>query len=347
MLLPEALPGIVAGLTITFVSLTGYSAMAGAIGGGGLGDLGIRYGYQRFLPEVMLAVVLVLIVFVQAVQSAGRLAGAPAPPQMNRSFSLTCSALDSSLSIHHKGNHHDKRTLLQAAALAAAIGSAVGHALAQDKPLKIGVTAGPHAQIMEQVKKVAEKDGLKLQIVEFSDYVQPNAALAAGDLDANSYQHKPYLDQQVKDRGYKFVPVGYTVNFPIGIYSKKVKTPEGPEGRRALRHPQRSDQRRPRACWCCRTQGLIKLKPDAGLKATPLDVTENPKKIKFVEARRRTAAAHAGRPGRLGHQHQLRAVGGPEPRQGRHRPGKRQEPVRQPAGGARAGQGQALGRRSW
>ena len=69
VLLPEALPGIVAGLTITFVSLTGYSAMAGAIGGGGLGDLGIRYGYQRFLPEIMLAVVLVLIFFVQAVQS--------------------------------------------------------------------------------------------------------------------------------------------------------------------------------------------------------------------------------------------------------------------------------------
>ena len=71
VLLPEALPGIVAGLTITFVSLTGYSAMAGAIGGGGLGDLGIRYGYQRFLPEIMGAVVLALILFVQAVQSAG------------------------------------------------------------------------------------------------------------------------------------------------------------------------------------------------------------------------------------------------------------------------------------
>lgn len=71
VLLPEALPGIVAGLTITLVSLTGYSAMAGAIGGGGLGDLGIRYGYQRFLPEVMVAVVLLLIVFVQVLQSLG------------------------------------------------------------------------------------------------------------------------------------------------------------------------------------------------------------------------------------------------------------------------------------
>jgi len=71
VLLPEALPGIVAGLTISFVSLTGYSAMAGAIGGGGLGDLGIRYGYQRFLPDIMLAVVVILIIFVQLVQSLG------------------------------------------------------------------------------------------------------------------------------------------------------------------------------------------------------------------------------------------------------------------------------------
>ncbi|KAF1055150.1 MAG: D-methionine transport system permease protein MetI [Burkholderia gladioli] len=71
VLLPEAWPGIVAGLTITFVSLVGYSAMAGAIGGGGLGDLGIRYGYQRYEPDVMWTVVAILIVFVQIVQSFG------------------------------------------------------------------------------------------------------------------------------------------------------------------------------------------------------------------------------------------------------------------------------------
>ncbi|HLO76560.1 MAG TPA: methionine ABC transporter permease [Magnetospirillum sp.] len=71
VLIPEALPGIAAALTITTVSLIGYSAMAGAVGGGGLGDLGIRYGYQRFEPEVMAAVVVVLIALVQLVQSAG------------------------------------------------------------------------------------------------------------------------------------------------------------------------------------------------------------------------------------------------------------------------------------
>jgi D-methionine transport system permease protein len=71
VLIPEALPGLVAAITITVVNLIGYSAMAGAVGGGGLGDLGIRYGYQRFLPEVMIAVVVVLIVLVQGVQVAG------------------------------------------------------------------------------------------------------------------------------------------------------------------------------------------------------------------------------------------------------------------------------------
>ena len=71
VLLPESLPGLVAATIVTIISLIGYSAMAGAIGGGGLGDLGIRYGYQRFQPEVMLAVVVVLVVLVQVVQGLG------------------------------------------------------------------------------------------------------------------------------------------------------------------------------------------------------------------------------------------------------------------------------------
>ena len=71
VLLPEAMPGILAGLTIAVISLIGYSAMAGVVGGGGLGDLGIRYGYQRFMPEVMWPVVITLIILVQGLQSIG------------------------------------------------------------------------------------------------------------------------------------------------------------------------------------------------------------------------------------------------------------------------------------
>jgi len=173
-----------------------------------------------------------------------------------------------------------KSLVLAAAALSTALSA--GLSLAQDKPLKIGVTAGPHAQIMEQVKKVAEKDGLKIQIVEFSDYIQPNAALASGDLDANSYQHKPFLDQQVKDRGYKIVSVGYTVNYPIGIYSKKIKALS--ELKLGARFGLPNDPTNGgRVLLVLQDQGLIKLRPEAGLKATPLDVIDNPKKLKFIE----------------------------------------------------------------
>jgi len=84
VLIPEALPGIAAALTITAISLIGYSAMAGAVGGGGLGDLGIRYGYQRFEPEVMAAVVVVLIALVQVVQSGGDRAAARLNKRLTR-----------------------------------------------------------------------------------------------------------------------------------------------------------------------------------------------------------------------------------------------------------------------
>ena len=76
----------------------------------------------------------------------------------------------------------NKRKLLQSTLVLALAAAASGGLLAQDKPIKVGATAGPHSQILEQVKKVAERDGLKIQIVEFTDYIQPNAALATGDL---------------------------------------------------------------------------------------------------------------------------------------------------------------------
>ncbi|MBO9537334.1 MetQ/NlpA family ABC transporter substrate-binding protein [Herbaspirillum sp.] len=153
---------------------------------------------------------------------------------------------------------------------------------AQDKPIKMGVTAGPHAEIMEQVKKLLEKDGVKMQIVEFTDYIQPNAALAGGDLDANSYQHQPYLDAQIKDRGYKFISVGTTITFPMGVYSKKVKSLNDLKQGARVGVPN-DPTNGGRALLVLQAKGVIKLKADAGLKATPLDIVENPKKVKIVE----------------------------------------------------------------
>jgi D-methionine transport system substrate-binding protein len=151
-----------------------------------------------------------------------------------------------------------------------------------DETIKVGVTGGPHEQVMEVVKQVAAKNGLTIKIIEFSDYVQPNAALAGGDLDANSYQHQPYLDAQVKDRGYKLIKIADTVTFPMGIYSKKVKSLAQLQPGAKIAVPN-DPTNGGRALLLLQTQGLIKLRADAGLKATPLDIVENPRKLKIVE----------------------------------------------------------------
>ena len=176
-----------------------------------------------------------------------------------------------------------RRFILKAAAVLGAASLIGASSLAfADESIKVGVTGGPHAQLMDVVKTVAAKNGLNIKVIEFSDYVQPNAALAGGDLDANSYQHDPYLQAQVKDRGYKLIKIADTVTFPMGIYSKKVKTlAELPAGAKIAvpNDPTNGG----RALLLLQKQGLIKLRADAGLKATPLDIAENPKKLKIVE----------------------------------------------------------------
>ena len=153
---------------------------------------------------------------------------------------------------------------------------------AQAETIKVGVTPGPHAQILEKVKQIAKADGLDIEILEFSDYVVPNQALNDGELNANSFQHKPYLDNQVADRGYKLVDVAYTVNFPMGVYSKKVKSfDELPEG--ATIAIPNDPTNGGRALLILADKGYIKLNAEKGLKVGPADITENPKKFSFVE----------------------------------------------------------------
>ncbi|HKU96745.1 MAG TPA: MetQ/NlpA family ABC transporter substrate-binding protein, partial [Vineibacter sp.] len=155
-------------------------------------------------------------------------------------------------------------------------------ARAQAKPLKIGVTGGPQAQILEVVKPIAAREGLQIQLIEFSDYIQPNAALAQGELDANIYQHGPFLEQQNKDRGYNLVILALTVTFPIGIYSKKVKTlaeiPNG--GRIAIPNDPTNGGR---VLLLLQKEKVITLRPDAGLRATVPDIVDNPRKIRIIE----------------------------------------------------------------
>jgi D-methionine transport system substrate-binding protein len=148
--------------------------------------------------------------------------------------------------------------------------------------IKVGVTAGPHAQILEAVKPIAARKGLDIQIVEFTDYVVPNAALEAGDLQANSFQNQPYLDNQKADRGYKIESVGFTVNFPIGIYSKKHKSWDAVPQGGTLSIPN-DPTNGGRVLLLLQDKGALKLRSGVGFKPTVADIIENPRKFKIVE----------------------------------------------------------------
>lgn len=154
-------------------------------------------------------------------------------------------------------------------------------AVAQDT-LRIAVTQGPHAQIAEVARQVAARDGLRLQIVEFADYIQPNAALDAGDVQANSFQHLPFLQSQIQARGYKITPVGVTVTAPLGFYSKRVKSLAAlkPGAQVAIPNdPSNSG----RALQLLQKAGLLKLKPTAGITATVADIADNPRGLRIVQ----------------------------------------------------------------
>ena len=181
-----------------------------------------------------------------------------------------------------------RRNLLKTFSLLAASAALTAASLAHadDKVIRVGTVSGPDAQVWRVVQQVAKaKEGLNVKVIEFTDYVQPNAALDSGDLDANSFQHQPYLDSQIRDRGYKLVTVGLTYISPMGAYSKKYKSLQDlPQGARVAVPNDPSNENR--ALLLLQTQGLIKLKAGAGTEehnATILDIADNPRKLKIAE----------------------------------------------------------------
>lgn len=149
--------------------------------------------------------------------------------------------------------------------------------------IKIGVIVGAEQQVAEVAQKVAkEKYGLDVELVTFNDYVLPNEALSKGDIDLNAFQHKPYLDQQIKDRGYKLVSVGNTFVYPIAGYSKKIKSLNELQDGAQVAIPN-DPTNLGRSLLLLQKVGLIKLKDDVGLLPTSLDIVENPKHVKLVE----------------------------------------------------------------
>jgi len=148
--------------------------------------------------------------------------------------------------------------------------------------IRVGVTAGPHAEITEVVRKVAAERGLDLKVIEFTDYVVPNQALALKDLEANSFQHEPYLKNQISKTGWNIVKVANTIASPQGVYSQKYKKlSDLPEGARVAIANDPSNGAR--GLMILALHGAIKLKDPNNVASTIADIIENPKKLRFVE----------------------------------------------------------------
>ncbi len=148
--------------------------------------------------------------------------------------------------------------------------------------LKVGVSGGDGELIWTKVKELAKVKGLDVQIVVFNDYLLPNAALDAGDLDANAFQHKPFLENQVKTRGYKIVALADTIVEPIGLYSTKVKKVADLSQGASIGIPN-DPSNGGRGLLLLQQQGVIKLRDGVGILPSVRDITDNPKRFKFRE----------------------------------------------------------------
>jgi D-methionine transport system substrate-binding protein len=151
-----------------------------------------------------------------------------------------------------------------------------------DQTVRVGIISGEDEDVWAVVAQQAKAHGLTLKLTTFNDYTQPNEALENGELDANAFQHKPYLDNQIKTRGYHIVVVGYTAVWPIGLYSQKHHSvADLPKG--AVIGVPNDPSNEGRALNVLAAEGVIKLRDGAGILATTADIAENPKAVKIKE----------------------------------------------------------------
>jgi len=156
-----------------------------------------------------------------------------------------------------------------------------GDTLSEDK-LVVGVTSGPHEQVLEKVQELGKEEGLEIELQVFSDYVMPNVALSEGEIDINSFQTEPFFDQMNEERGLDLVKVADTLTFPMGIYSEDVKDINDLQKGAKIGLP--SDPTNSgRALMLFEQAGLIKMKEDADIDATVKDIAENENDYEFVE----------------------------------------------------------------
>ncbi|MDR0823170.1 MAG: MetQ/NlpA family ABC transporter substrate-binding protein [Endomicrobium sp.] len=147
--------------------------------------------------------------------------------------------------------------------------------------VKVGVTGESHAQ-WDVVAKNLAKEGIKIELVKFGDYTQPNQSLSDGEIDLNAFQHYAFLNNEIKVKGYKLSPIGKTIIAPIGMYSKKIKSAKELKSGDKIAIPN-DLVNGGRALLVLQAAGIITVNPKGGALPNVSDITSNPLKIKFVE----------------------------------------------------------------
>ena len=165
------------------------------------------------------------------------------------------------------------RTLLLAGLLTLGVNSLAGE-------LKVGATPVPHAELLNLVKDDLKAQGVDLKVIEFTDYVTPNLSLADGEIDANYFQHYPYLEKFASERGLKLVSAAKIHVEPLGVFSKKYTKLEDIPEKSTIAIPN-DPSNGGRALILLHNKGLIKLEDPNNLYATEFDIVDNPKKLKF------------------------------------------------------------------
>ncbi|MCR5632128.1 MAG: MetQ/NlpA family ABC transporter substrate-binding protein [Eubacterium sp.] len=197
-------------------------------------------------------------------------------------LSLAAALLTGCGSSDSSSNDSDKAAAGQTEASTAVAEATETDESSEDKVIKVGACVTPHAEILEQIKDNLAEEGWTLEVVEYNDYVLPNTALEDGDLDANYFQHKPYLDDFNAENGTHIVTLAAVHFEPMGVYAGKSSDLSNVPDGATIAVPNDTTNEA-RALLLLEAQGLIKLKDGVGIEATVLDIEENTHNIEIQE----------------------------------------------------------------
>lgn len=279
--LRESISSLARVTTVTLISLLNLTAMAGAVGAGGLGNFAIQYGKDRNQLDVIYVTVVVLVVMVSIIQIVGNAVARTSSPAYRAAKAAAAKTDDAAPS------HTRRNVLIGASAVVVGLAlysivNSFAAAPAERVTVKMGVTGVIYEELYAPAKAKLAKEGIDLKIVQFSDYTTPNAALADGDIDLNSFQHRIFFATELKSKGYELTNIANTFIQPLHLYSANLDSIDQLKAGDKVAIPD-DVTNGGRALKVLESAGLIELSEDAGFNPTVEDITANPLGIQIVQ----------------------------------------------------------------